>query len=77
MHQAVIVAGHAILRQDWRDPLDGASWILQDFQRGEGACYVEHIRRGVEIAAGNASALLIFSGGQTRAEAGPRSEAES
>jgi len=33
-----------------------------------------HIQRGVELAAADNHSLLLFSGGQTRAAAGPRSE---
>ena len=36
-----------------------------------------HIRRGVEVAAKDPSAVLVFSGGQTRPDAGPRSEGVS
>jgi hypothetical protein len=73
---AVIVAGHAVLRS-LADPEKDANWVLLDFQAGEAPCYVGHVRCGVELAAGDSSALLIFSGGQSRREAGPRSEAES
>ena len=76
MTAAVIVAGHAILKQDAPDPASDDAWFLLPFQRGEGPCYVEHVRHGVELAALHPASLLIFSGGQTRAEAGPRSEAE-
>lgn len=41
-------------------------WVLQAFQQGEGPYYIEHIHAGVEITATDPSALLIFSGGQTR-----------
>ena len=75
MTHAVIVAGHAIFKGG--DPGHDDAWVLLPFQRGESPCYVEHIRCGVEIAAQDPAALLIFSGGPTRAEAGPRSEAES
>ncbi len=71
----VIVAGHAICR-DLSRPTADESWILLDFQRGEPPCYLEHIRRGVELAAVPES-LLVFSGGQSRRDAGPRSEAQS
>jgi hypothetical protein len=74
--RAIIVAGHAI----WDgigDPNSDASWALLDFQRGEPPCYVEHVRRGVELASGDPEALLVFSGGPSRREAGPRSEARS
>jgi len=73
---AVIVAGHAILRR-YRDLTDDASWFLLDFQKGEPKHYIRHARRGVELAAADPSAILIFSGGQTRAEAGPCSEAHT
>lgn len=47
-------------------------WVLQSFQAGEPRFYLEHIRRGVELLAAQPLALLIFSGGYTRAEAGTR-----
>eukprot|EP00967_Tisochrysis_lutea_P148318 scaffold283118_cov32-Tisochrysis_lutea.AAC.2 len=33
-----------------------------------------HIQQGVKLAAADKQSLLLFSGGQTRASAGPRSE---
>lgn len=41
---------------------------------GEAQSFVDHIEMGVKAAAEDPSALLLFSGGQTRREAGPRSE---
>ena len=41
------------------------------------ASFVSHIRAGVDAAAADPRSLLVFSGGQTRATAGPRSEALS
>ena len=76
MTAAVIVAGHAVLL-DPGDPASDASWSLLDFQRGEPPKYIEHVRRGLEIAAADPHALLMFSGGQSRLDAGPRSEAQS
>jgi hypothetical protein len=49
---------------------------LRDFQRGEPRFYIEHIRHAVELAAADADAVLIFSGTQTFAAAGPRTEAQ-
>lgn len=40
-------------------------------------CFLEHIKVGFELAANDSSALLMLSGGQTRSEAGPRSESSS
>lgn len=74
----VLVAGHAVYVADNFDHPDAdESWFLQSFQKGEPSFYIEHIQRGVQLAAGNPKALLVFSGGQTRIEAGPRSEAQS
>jgi len=41
---------------------------------GEARSFIEHIRLGVEAVAADPKALLLFSGGQTRRAAGPRSE---
>lgn len=76
MTHAVIVAGHAILKRF--DNLESdASWHLLDFQKGEPRHYIRHVQRGVELTAADPNALLILSGGQSRKEAGPRSEAQS
>lgn len=71
----IVVAGHAVLL-DFATPEREASWSLLSFQRGEVPCYLEHIECGVRQAARAADALLVFAGGQSRHEAGPRSEAE-
>lgn len=73
---AVIVAGHAICTEV-RDPWREENWILLPFQRGEVACYIGHIEAGVRAAVADPDALLVFAGGCSRAEAGPRSEAQS
>jgi len=75
MKSLVLVAGHAIPYRF--DRLDcGEGWYLKPFQAGEGPFYLEHIKRGVEIAAERADSLLVFAGGQTSAAAGPRSEGQ-
>jgi hypothetical protein len=73
---AIIVAGHAVLVRRKNLTAD-ASWALLDFQRGEPPFYIEHVRTAVELAAADPEALLLFSGGPTRIDAGPRSEAQS
>jgi hypothetical protein len=70
---AILVAGHAILR-DLSRVQEDAGWYLLDFQRGEPPCYIGHIQRAVQLCAADANSILIFSGGMTRPEAGPRSE---
>jgi hypothetical protein len=75
MKSLVLVAGHAIpYRFDRLDCDEG--WYLKAFQAGEGSLYLDHVRHGVAVAAQQADRLLIFSGGQTDAAAGPRSEGQ-
>ena len=80
--EAIIVAGHAPFRETTLcvppDPERDEHWVLQSFQTGEPPLYIAHAQRGVEILKGDPNALLIFSGGYTRREAGLRwSEAET
>jgi hypothetical protein len=71
----VIVAGHAICTVP-SEPRNESHWILLPFQRNEVDCYIGHIEAGVRAAA-REDALLVFAGGYSRKEAGPRSEAQS
>lgn len=77
----VVVAGHAVTVSESLDGVEreDSSWYLLPYQREQDlpGTFVSHIERGVAIAARDQRALLIFSGGQTRADAGPRSEAVS
>ncbi|CAA3015201.1 uncharacterized protein C57A10.07-like [Olea europaea subsp. europaea] len=76
----VMVAGHSIYTSSSCEKVDKEdSWFLESYQRhpGQAATFVTHIRKGVEIAANDDEALLLFSGGETRKDAGPRSEAQS
>ena len=78
LENLILVAGHAIyVGEKFDDPTSDRSWCLEDFQKGEPPLYIEHIRHGVELAAEDRKALLLFSGGQTRYKAGPISEAQS
>jgi len=79
----VLVAGHAVL-DPHTESLDSADnlervWHLLDYQRNQDLpkVLVSHIQRGVQEAAADAKALLVFSGGQTRAAAGPHDEGSS
>jgi hypothetical protein len=78
LEHLVLVAGHAVyVAKDFDHPERDERWLLQPFQHGEPPHYIEHIRTGVALAAADERALLVFSGGQTRREAGPRSEGQS
>jgi hypothetical protein len=73
----LLVPCHAVYDARSADnPVSDAAWNLQDFQAGEAPFYIEHIRRGAAIAAADPSVRLLFSGGATRREAGPQTEAE-
>lgn len=77
----ILVAGHAAFKESVTVVPDRAEldefWVLQPFQVGEPPLYIEHARRGVVLTANKPAALLLMSGGRTRAEAGPWSEART
>lgn len=76
----VMVAGHSIYTSSSCGKVDKEnSWFLEPYQQhpGQAASFVAHIQEGVEIVAKDDKALLLFSGGETRRDAGPRSEAQS
>ncbi|KAL6527508.1 hypothetical protein OROGR_016598 [Orobanche gracilis] len=76
----VMVAGHSVYTSSGCDKVDEENaWYLEPYQKhpGQAATFVEHIQKGVEIAANDDGSLLLFSGGETRKDAGPRSEAQS
>ncbi|KAH8075093.1 hypothetical protein JL721_1086 [Aureococcus anophagefferens] len=81
LRRLVVVAGHAVTMAESLEGVEenDASWYLLGYQRGRDLPreFVKHARRGAELAAGRDDALLVFSGGQTRRDAGPRSEAQS
>jgi len=70
LRNLIIVACHSMtLSGHLKDAdADERDWYLEDYQRGRGlprAIYL-HIKAGIEHAAMDADALLVFSGGQTR-----------
>jgi hypothetical protein len=71
----ILVAGHAIPRRF--DSLESdEGWFLKHFQLGEAKSYIEHVRQGVLLASGDPDSILLFAGGQTDSQAGPRSEGQ-
>ena len=58
----IIVTGHAILL-DKNNYLNDEAWVLESFQRGgQVRTFVDHIRKGVELAYRDPRSLLVFSG---------------
>jgi hypothetical protein len=77
LRNLVLVAGHAVYTGvDFHLAAREPSWFLEPYQKveGEAQSFLDHIRLGVTLAARDPRALLLFSGGQTRSAAGPRSE---
>jgi hypothetical protein len=77
LQNLVLVAGHAVYTGvDFHLANREDSWFLEPYQQveGEAQSFVDHIALGASLAARDPSALLLFSGGQTRSAAGPRSE---
>lgn len=78
LHTLVLVACHSVYTGlDFTHPEDQSSWYLLDYQKvpGQVHSFVEHIKLGVAQAAADPQAMLLFSGGKTRRDAGPRAEA--
>lgn len=77
----VIVCGHAVLTTHealtQENLAHDKAWALEPFQKGQVGTFVAHIEKGIELAARDERALLLFSGGMTRSGAGPRSESQS
>ncbi|KAI3430725.1 hypothetical protein D9Q98_005311 [Chlorella vulgaris] len=78
----VLVACHSVytgLGLQERAAEEKSSWFLLDYQKeveGQTHSFVQHIQLGVREAAADPDALLLFSGGKTRKDAGPRAEGE-
>ncbi|MGA2483735.1 MAG: hypothetical protein ABSF92_11540 [Candidatus Acidiferrales bacterium] len=73
LERLAIVPCHAVWNMSG-DPFSDKSWYLQPFQSGEPPFYVEHIRSA--LCSADPKELVVFSGGQTNAAAGPRAEAQ-
>jgi hypothetical protein len=76
----IVVAGHTVYlgaRWESADLRQEQNWFLEPHQGGQLDTFLAHIRRGVELAANDSRALLLFSGGETRPGVGPRSEGAS
>ena len=77
LQSLVIVACHSVyIGTDFSHPEDQSSWALLDYQKlpGQTESFVQHIQLGVKEAAMDGKSLLLFSGGKTRKDAGPRAE---
>lgn len=80
LRNLVMVAGHSIYTSNNCGKIEKEdSWFLESYQRnpGQAATFLMHIKEGIEIVDRDEDALLLFSGGETRKDAGPRSEAQS
>ncbi|DBA67947.1 TPA: hypothetical protein ACH3X2_013986 [Trebouxia sp. C0005] len=79
LQNLVLVACHAVfIGSDYSKAEDQDAWLLLDYQKvpGQAHSFIEHIQEGILHAEHDPASLLLFSGGQTRKAAGPRSEAE-
>lgn len=73
----ILVACHSVYTGlDFNHPEDSSSWYLLDYQKipGQTHSFIQHIELGVDQAAKNNDSMLLFSGGKTRRDAGPRAE---
>jgi hypothetical protein len=77
LQNLILVACHSVYTgMDYKHPDAASSWLLLDYQqKSQPHSFLQHIQMGVEKAADDPQAALIFSGGKTRPDAGPRAEA--
>ena len=62
INHLIIVTGHAILL-DQSNYTNDEAWVLESFQKGgQVNTFIEHIRKGVELAKNDDRSLLVFSG---------------
>ena len=77
----IVVAGHAVVKIDQLATADvsDSGWFLLSYQKKQGfpGIITSHIKAGIELAEADPAAMLVFSGGQTRRDVGPTSEAAS
>ncbi|KAJ1813342.1 hypothetical protein LPJ56_003464 [Coemansia sp. RSA 2599] len=71
----VLVPGHGVYMGEG-SPLHEANWFLLNEQRGEVGAFMAHVGKAIEIIKEHDSALLLFSGGKTRLDAGAHTEAQ-
>lgn len=77
----VLVPGHASMHIEKLSIADTAddAWFLLSYQRKRGYPQIisSHILKGIDILKEDSDAVMFFSGGQTRRDVGPISEAAS
>ena len=77
----IIVAGHSVLISGdvAAAAHSDAVWWLYDYQRNRGLprAIAMHIQAGIRLALDDERSLLVFSGGETRAQTGPETEGGS
>ena len=77
----IMVAGHSVtISGHLQDAeVDETDWFLLPYQKGKGLpqTIIAHVREGIRQAALDPKSILIFSGGETRANTGPVNEGTS
>lgn len=58
----IVVCGHAIWLGGAENGWDESEWLIESYKKGETPTFIEHIKAGVEALAGDARAVLMFSG---------------
>ncbi|CAN0185804.1 unnamed protein product, partial [Discosporangium mesarthrocarpum] len=77
----IMIPGHGVTMGESLEGADrdDSHWYLLDYQKGHDVpqALVGHIRGGLDELKADPGALVIFSGGKTRGQAGPKSEGEA
>lgn len=81
LNHLIVVAGHAVVKITDLAQADihDESWYLLPYQRNQGfpEIIASHILKGIELTNLDEKAMLVFSGGESRRDVGPISEAAS
>ncbi|ODV90585.1 hypothetical protein CANCADRAFT_16549, partial [Tortispora caseinolytica NRRL Y-17796] len=73
----IITACHTIWKGGSSLGEDESEWDLEVYQTGQHKTFIEHIQKGLQLLSSDPNSILIFTGGQTHANLGARSEAGS
>ncbi|KAL2855346.1 hypothetical protein BJY01DRAFT_204483 [Aspergillus pseudoustus] len=77
LNHLIIVCCHAIYLGGPTKGIHENEWLIEPFQRGETPTFMEHVKTGLEVLAGDERALLVFSGGATKRPRTELTEGES
>ncbi|KAJ3055255.1 hypothetical protein HK097_011056 [Rhizophlyctis rosea] len=63
LKRLIMVPGHTLfVGKNWKGVAEEANWFLYPYQKGQLPTMLTHIAKGVQLAANDPTALVVFSG---------------